>query len=406
MRPVIGVVVAIGLIAILAGVFSLIPTSPSPKTQSSDKHTNTQKAVEATEIETLRKDMQAPEKYGLKILAFGVRRPTMLENAPAAQGEITLAIFQSHSKVMQAIKNYSMEYAQWESYCKDIGFNECDENNIFQPESYYVEITPSEYLSLKPLVKPGEPKETVADQVGNTARVAGDWVMFNGTKYWMSFFTIWANPSVSQIPILNQPQQQEMPVQTGKSQFDFDKDAIGAIPSFLEAGKTGGGTRSEWNVKQDPTAPSQPNVLAQTANEAVNFHFPYVILKDQNYKDVTISVQFKAISGSMDQAGGIIFRFVDADNYYVLRANALEDNVILFKYVKGARTGIASAAAPVSSGTWHTLKVVAKGESIQGFLDGKLVINVKDSTYNEGLVGLWTKADSITYFDNFSVEGQ
>lgn len=405
MRPLIGVVVAIGLIAVLAGVSLLISSSPSGKPPTSEKPADTQKVAEAADVETLRKDMQAPEKYGLKILAFGVRRPMKLENTPATQVEITVATLKPYSKAVGAIKNYSEVYTEWENYCKEIGFNECDENNIFQPDSLYVQIQVSEYKSLKPLVKPGEPKETVPDQVGNTARMAGNWVVFNGTKYWMSFYSIWANPNVQQTPLQNQPQQ-EMPVQTGKNQFDFDKDDIGAMPSFLEAGKTGSGTRSEWVVKQDPTAPSQPNVLAQTANEAINFHFPYVILKGQNYKDVAISVQFKAISGSMDQAAGIVFRFVDSNNYYVLRANALENNLILFKYVKGARTGVASGLAPVSSGTWHTLKVVAKGESIQGFLDGKLVIDVKDSSYKEGLVGLWTKADSVTYFDNFAVEGQ
>lgn len=406
MRPLIGVVVAIGLIAVLVGVVVLMQPSATSKPQSSEKAADGAKNAEVAGIDTLRKDMAAPEKYNLKALAFGVRRPMTLENTPDAQGEITLAMIQSLPEVMGAIRNYSIGYAEWEGYCKEIGFNECDENNIFQPESYYVLIKVNEYKTLKPLVKPGEAKETVPDQVGNAARVAGNWILFNGTKYWMSFFSIWANPNIPQNPLQNQPPQQEMPVQTGKNQFDFDKDSVGATPSFLEVGKTGSGTRSEWAVKQDPTAPSVPNVLAQTANEAVNFHFPYVILKDQNYKDVAISVQFKAISGKMDQAAGIIFRFVDANNYYVLRANALENNVILFKYVKGSRTGIASGSVPVSSGTWHTLKVVAKGEFIQGFLDGKLVIDFKDSTYKEGLVGLWTKADSVTYFDNFSVEGQ
>lgn len=350
--------------------------------------------------------MEVPANYNLKTVAFGIRRQQILENAPPAQFEITLTMFQRHPKVIELIKNYSIAYSEFEVYCSEIGFNECDENNIFAPNSLYVIIQPSEYKVLKSLAKPSEPRETIPDELGNIAKISGSWVMFNGTKYWMSFFTLWANPNVPQQPPVEQAPKQQAPSGLAKIVLDFDKDTVGIAPSIFEIGKTGRGTRSEWSIKEDPTAPSPPNVIAQSANEAVSFHFPYALLRGQVYKDATISVRFKAISGSIDQAAGIIFRFVDADNYYVLRANALENNVILFKYVKGTRTGISSASVTVSSGTWHELRAIVKGETIQGFLDGMPVIEFKDSTYKEGMVGMWTKADAVTYFDNFTVEVQ
>jgi hypothetical protein len=144
-------------------------------------------------------------------------------------------------------------------------------------------------------------------------------------------------------------------------------------------------------------------VLAQTANESVDYHFPYVILPGQSITDLNVSVKFKAVSGSIDQAGGIIFRFVDKGAYYVLRANALEGNVILFKYINGVRSSIASAQTPVSSGEWHTLTVVAAGSTLMGYMDHKLLMTVNDSTYGSGAVGLWTKADSVTYFDDLVI---
>ena len=144
--------------------------------------------------------------------------------------------------------------------------------------------------------------------------------------------------------------------------------------------------------------------MVQTADEAVDYHFPYVVLAGQDFRDLNVSVSFKPISGRIDQAAGIIFRFVDSGNYYVLRANALEGNVILFKYVGGVRSSVASAPTSISTGQWHSLRVTATADSLLGYVDGRLAISVRDSTYAQGKVGLWTKADSVTYFDDLVID--
>jgi hypothetical protein len=104
-----------------------------------------------------------------------------------------------------------------------------------------------------------------------------------------------------------------------------------------------------------------------------------------------------------DQAGGLIFRVQDKDNYYILRANALEDNVIFFSYVSARRSQLKGASAEVMPNTWHQLRVDVRGNTFLGFLDGKLVVDATDDRYKTGGIGLWTKADSVTCFDDVEV---
>ena len=118
-------------------------------------------------------------------------------------------------------------------------------------------------------------------------------------------------------------------------------------------------------------------------------------------KDVEVSVQFKPVSGKVDQAGGLIIRAKDKDNYYITRANALEDNVRLYHVVHGKRAQFAGVNHKVSSGEWHTLKLVANGSHFEVFFDGKSLFTADDETFKDaGKIGLWTKADSVTYFDD------
>ena len=176
-------------------------------------------------------------------------------------------------------------------------------------------------------------------------------------------------------------------------EWTFDKDAAGKPPTGAEVF---GGT---WEVKAEPDAPSAPNVLCQSATA----EFPAIRFGEKVYADLTASVRFKPVSGKDDQAAGIIFRVQDAGNYYILRANALENNVLLFRFAGGSRSSIKSGNAKVPSGRWQELKVEVEGNRFRGYLDGKLVVEATDDAYKAGGVGLWTKADSVTCFDDFRV---
>jgi hypothetical protein len=144
-------------------------------------------------------------------------------------------------------------------------------------------------------------------------------------------------------------------------------------------------------------------VLAQTAETQP---WAVAILEDKKLADVDVSVKVKPLSGKEDQTGGLVFRAKDAKTYYLVRSNGLEDNYRLYTMTDGKRKQIASTKVdPPKVGEWHTLRVVAKGTKIQAYLNGKLAIDHDDATFAEGWVGLWTKADSVTEFDDLEVSG-
>jgi hypothetical protein len=178
----------------------------------------------------------------------------------------------------------------------------------------------------------------------------------------------------------------------------FDKDPVGALPAGWVAGVTGRGT-PKWAVETDGTAPSAPNVLKQSGSGT----FPWCVKKDVALTDGTVEVKFKPISGSEDAAGGLVWRWKDGDNYYVARANALEDNVSLYYTQNGRRNTIKYVNAPVAKNKWHTLRVEFGGTRIKVALDGKVYIELDDQhIVGQGSVGVWTKADSVTSFDDFT----
>jgi len=159
-------------------------------------------------------------------------------------------------------------------------------------------------------------------------------------------------------------------------------------------------------IQEDPTAPSGGKVLAQTSTDKTDYRFPLCVYDKFTAKDVEVSVKFKAVSGKVDQAAGLVARFRDKDNYYITRANALESNVRLYKVVGGSRKQFAGKQMNVSSGEWHTLKLAVKGKHFAVSFDDKLLFEADDDTFTEaGKVGLWTKADSVTYFDDLKIEG-
>lgn len=196
---------------------------------------------------------------------------------------------------------------------------------------------------------------------------------------------------------------------------NFDKDEPGKAPSGFGFGLTGKGKPGVWVVQKDTTAPSQPNVLAQTDADPVSYRFPVCVYDGFEATDVDVSVKYKPVSGREDQAAGIVWRYRDPNNYYIVRANANESNVVLYKVVNGVRTDLPLVGkgrtygmkAEIPSGRWGVLRIVANGPLFEVYSNGAKLFEVKDTTFpGPGKVGLWTKADSVTLFDDFTFSGK
>ncbi len=197
--------------------------------------------------------------------------------------------------------------------------------------------------------------------------------------------------------------------------MSFDSDEDGQPPAGFSSGLTGKGRPGVWVVRRDPTAPSPPNVLAQTDADTVSYRFPVCVYDGFTAKDVDVSVRYKPVSGKEDQAAGIVWRYQDQNNYYIVRANARENNVVLYKVEKGVRTDLPllgkgrtyGMKAGIPSGEWGTLRVTAADSRFVVYSNGTRLYEVEDSTFpTAGRVGLWTKADSVTLFDDFTFSGQ
>ena len=180
--------------------------------------------------------------------------------------------------------------------------------------------------------------------------------------------------------------------------FSFDQDAAGAVPAGWCVGVTGRDS-PRWSVEADSTAPSKPNVLKQSGSGT----YPWCVRPDISMLDGYVEVKFKSISGKEDQAGGLVWRWRDGDNYYVARANTLEDNVSLYYTQSGNRKTLKYVDALVAHNAWHTLRVEFAGRRIRVILDGKGYIEMDDDQIpGAGAAGVWTKADSVTAFDDFT----
>ena len=180
--------------------------------------------------------------------------------------------------------------------------------------------------------------------------------------------------------------------------INFDNFKTGDPPFGWTATKTGSG-QAKWTVERDDTAPSKPNVLKQSGEAT----YPVCIKDDTSLKDGFVEVKFKPISGKEDQAGGVIWRARDVNNYYIARANALEDNVTIYHTIQGRRTEKKRAGMKVATNQWHTLRVDFQNNHFTVTFDGKKAIEWDDDTFKDaGKVGVWTKADSVTLFDDFT----
>ena len=181
------------------------------------------------------------------------------------------------------------------------------------------------------------------------------------------------------------------------SSWNFDAEKSGSLPkgSSVFSGK--------WAVRAEPGSPSGPNALCQTGNA----DFPSMTLSDEVYANFTLETRFKAVSGQQDRAAGLIFRSQDAKNHLIVRANALENNLRIYVFSGGQRgQPFADGSVPLETGKWHALKLEVIGSSFKAFVDGKLVTQGSDGTFKAGRIGLWTKADSVTCFDDVTVTAQ
>lgn len=195
--------------------------------------------------------------------------------------------------------------------------------------------------------------------------------------------------------------------------INFETGAPGAPPPGFTAGTTNKGKPGEWTLQEVAGAPSGKLAVAQTSNDPKANRFPVLVYDKVNATDADISVKFKAVSGKDDQAAGLVWRYRDENNYYIVRANALEDNVVLYIVKNGQRTDLPlkgkgktyGAKAPVSKTGWSTLAVAVKGNSFKVSLDGKELFEVEDKTFKgPGRIGLWTKSDSVMLFDDLAIE--
>jgi hypothetical protein len=193
---------------------------------------------------------------------------------------------------------------------------------------------------------------------------------------------------------------------------DFEADAPGGSPSGFTTALSGKGAAGRWEVLEVESSPSGRHVVAQLDGDPTSYRFPLLVLDSVVARDIELAVSGYAVSGTKDQAVGIVWRYRDQDNYYVLRANALEGNVVAYKMEAGERSdldllgqrGTYGLDVPVPPRSWNRLGVRVVGSRFTAILDGRELFEVEDTTFPDaGQVGLWTKADSVTWFDDLEV---
>src|SRR5437867_2889793 len=175
---------------------------------------------------------------------------------------------------------------------------------------------------------------------------------------------------------------------------DFESDPVGAAPVGFQFARTGGGAEGKWIVRIEKGA-DKNHVLVQESADPTDYRFPLAVLKEGSYKDVVLSVRARPLSGKVDQGFGLVWRYKDANNYYITRCNADEDNCTIYHTVAGRRRPFQNKPIKVAKKTWHTLKLEAAGKHFVVWFDGAKVLDATDVTFKDaGRVGLWTKADS------------
>jgi hypothetical protein len=190
----------------------------------------------------------------------------------------------------------------------------------------------------------------------------------------------------------------------GAKTWTFDSDALDKPPAAFSFGRTGRGAPGRWIVRATSDAPSGTQVLAQVDSDSTDYRFPVAVTDAPSLNDLHLSVKCRPVSGKVDEACGLVFRYQDENNYYLTRANALEDNVNLYYVKDGHRKQFAGWKGTVAGQAWHALSVEAKGDHFEVSFDGNKVLEGTDGTFSRaGRVGVWTKADSVTEFDDLTV---
>ncbi len=187
--------------------------------------------------------------------------------------------------------------------------------------------------------------------------------------------------------------------------WSFDADAAGAPPRGFVFGRTGSGDAGRWLVQAARDAPSKPNIVAQLDTDDTDYRFPIAVAAEPSLRDERVSVRCKMVSGKVDQGCGLVARYRDESNYYVTRANALEDNIRLYIVKDGKRKQLASWSGKVTPNVWHEYRFEVRGDHLEAWWDGQKLLEHSDSTLAEaGKAGVWTKADSVTWFDDLKIE--
>ncbi len=194
--------------------------------------------------------------------------------------------------------------------------------------------------------------------------------------------------------------------QGGEFEWTFDGEQIGGLPKGFRATETSGtGTRATWKVVADVSAQSKSQIVALTESKNSGQTYNLLIAQKTQFKDLEIEVMVKALGGKEDQGGGPIWRAKDENNYYISRWNPLEDNFRVYFVKNGRRKQIGTATIKADPTAWHKIKIEHKGNRLVAEFDGRKLIELRDDTFPDaGMVGLWTKADATTGFDDFEVE--
>jgi hypothetical protein len=190
-----------------------------------------------------------------------------------------------------------------------------------------------------------------------------------------------------------------------RQEWNFDQEQSGVLPSQFSIGTLFDGRQAgDWQVLATDRAKSLPHVLAQLMAKGAEHAYKITLVKEIVASDLILDVAFLPVQGNADMGGGLIWRAADDRNYYLTRANPLEQNIRVYRVMNGVRHLLENFNQTIDVKRWHTLRVIHRGCDITIFYDDKQVFNLCDKTFETGRIGLWTKSDAVTYFDDLHVQ--